>query len=103
MAISVAANKWPYTHRLPKDPDAVLDYQLDWSDWLVEGESIIALTVAVGGLVLETSAFTATATTAWVSGGAVGAAGEIEFRITTDSAPLSRIDDRTLILRIAER
>jgi hypothetical protein len=103
MAISVAANKWPYTHKLPKDPDAVLDYQLDWSDWLAEGESIAALAVTVTGLVLETSAFTATATTAWVSGGVVGALGEIEFRITTDSAPLSRVDDRTLILRIAER
>jgi hypothetical protein len=103
MAVSVAANRWPYTYRYSKDPDAELDYQLDWSDWLADGESIIDLDVTVAGLTLLTSGFTATTTTAWVSGGVVGANGSIEFRITTDSAPLSRIDDRTLILRIAER
>lgn len=103
MAISVAATKWPYTHRVPKDPDGQLDYQLDWSDWLADGESIVALNVEVSGLDLETSAFTATTTTAWVSGGVVGVNASIRYRITTDSAPLPRIDDRTLILRFAER
>ncbi len=24
----------------PKDPSAALDYQMDWSDWLFEGETI---------------------------------------------------------------
>jgi hypothetical protein len=103
MSISVAANKWPYTHRYPKDPNAKLDYQLDWSDWLADGENIANLSITVSGLTSETSVFTTTTTTAWVSGGVVGVDGSINYRVTTDSAPLGRIDDRTLLLTIAER
>jgi hypothetical protein len=103
MAIDVGATKWPYTHKNPKDPDSTLDYELDWSDWLAEGVSIVALTVIVDGLTDAGSSFTGTTTKAWVSGGAAGGTGSITFRITTDSSPVAQIDDRTLILRIAER
>lgn len=104
MAIEVGANKWPYLHKEPKDPDATLDYQLDWSGWLATGVSIVALTVIPdGGVEVDSSSFTATTTTAWLSGGTVGETANITFRVTTDSIPVAQIDDRTLKLRIADR
>ena len=103
MAIDVKATAWPYRHKVPKDPDAILDYQLDWSGWLADGESITGVTVAVDGVNLETSTFTVDATTAWVSGGTAGETATITFRVTTDSNPINRVDDRSIILTIGER
>ena len=104
MAIDVGATKWPYLHKAPKDPDATLDYQLDWSAWLAEGVSIVDLEVtADGGVTVEQHLFTTTTTTAWLKGGTAGEIANITFRITTDSAPLAQIDDRTLKLRITDR
>lgn len=109
MAISVAASKWPYRHKIPKDPDSVLDYQLDFSAWLGDGESITDADWTVdGGLVVEHSAFTATTATVWLSGGTlsdtrVTTIANATCRITTDSVPESRVDDHTLQLLIKAR
>lgn len=104
MAIDVRATKWPYLHKVPKDPDAILDYQLDWSDWLAEGVFIVGLTViADNGVIVETSSFTATTTTAWLSGGILGENANITYRITTNSVPGAQVNDRALILRIENR
>jgi hypothetical protein len=83
-----------------------LDYQFDWSDWLAEEEVLAAADFTVddeSGLTIETSGFTDTTATVWLSGGVTGQIGSIICRITTDSSPIARIDDRTLRLRIAER
>lgn len=103
MAIDVKAADWPYRYKILKDPDATLDYQLNWSGWLIEGESIIALEVLVVGVNLEETTFTVNSTTAWVSGGTIGKQASITFRVTTDSYPVNRKDDRTLILKIGDR
>jgi hypothetical protein len=104
MAIDVGATKWPYLHKEPKDPDATLDYQLDWSAWLADGVTIVDLDVtADGGVTVDQHSFTSTTTTAWLSGGTAGEIANITFRITTDSSPVAQIDDRTLKLRIADR
>jgi len=31
----------------PKDPDAILDYAFDWTDWLEDGETIVTYDVEV--------------------------------------------------------
>lgn len=104
MAISVAANKWPYRHTVSKDPDSVLDYQFDFSAWLGDGESIVdADWIVDGGLAVEHSAFTATTATVWLSGGTLSTIATATCRITTDSVPESRVDDHTLKLMIKAR
>lgn len=103
MSISVAEKKWPYTAIIPKDPDATLDYTLDWSDWLNDGENLIAVDIAVDGVTLVQTQLTNQMVTAWISGGTVGNTVSLRYRITTDSSPVQRIDDRTLKIRIAER
>lgn len=55
------------------DPNAVLDYIVDWSKWLRKNETITATNFAVfGGVDLDSSSNTATLTVAWVSGGTEG-------------------------------
>lgn len=103
-----------------KDPDARLDFGIVWSEWLMTGESITALDVDLGStdLTLESSGFGAVTidqngtevaypagqvSQSWISGGQPGHKYTIRHRITTDSTPLGRIDDRSFILHIAER
>lgn len=103
MSIEVGSTKWPYRVREPKDPNATLDYQIDWTNFLASGESIVSVVWTVTGATLETSASTATTATAWLSGGTVGTVISATCRITTDSTPVARVDDRTLRLTVVER
>jgi len=103
MSIEVGSTKWPYRSREPKDPNATLDYQIDWANWLASGESIVSAVWTVTGATLVTSVATATTATAWLSGGTVGTGISATCRITTDSTPVARVDDRTLLLNVVER
>jgi hypothetical protein len=102
MSTTVGVSAWPYKVATAKDPNATLDYQLDWSSWLATGESISTVTVTVTGATLVSNSNTATTVTAWISGGTVGEQVRIQYRITTNNSQ-PRIDDRTLILRVADR
>ena len=53
-----------------KDPDAVLDYKMDWSDWLGE-DTISASSWAVdnANITIDSDTHTTTDTTVWLSGG----------------------------------
>jgi hypothetical protein len=98
--MSTTPRHWPYRVRSPKDPDAVLDYQIDWSDWLGEGESIAVADWVVTGGTEDSATTTAKTATIWLSGGTEGEAISATCSVTTD---IGRSDDRTLILRVAER
>ena len=97
----VTANKPVIT----KDPNAVLDYTLDWSEWLEPASDTIAsVAVAVTGVTLDHTTNNGTSVTIWISGGTVGTRGEARVRITTvstDARP--RTDDRTVYFKIKER
>lgn len=83
------------------DPQAVLDYQYNWGEWLPAGDSIIAHTVtAPSGLTVDSSTATSTAVTAWISGGTIGAYYDVVCHITTAQG---REDDRTMQLVVEER
>lgn len=83
-----------------KDPDAVLDYEFDWSAWLATGETISSHTVTVSGVTLDSTTSSTTSVVAWVSAGTAGTTATISCEITTSAA---RIDERTITLRIADR
>ena len=86
-----------------KDPDATLDYTFDWSEWLQDGESITSHDVDVPeGITLDEVAASATAVTAWLTGGTASGRYSIRCRITTDNTP-ARIDDRTIEIQILDR
>jgi hypothetical protein len=84
-----------------KDPDAVLDWIWDWSDWLDSGETITASVFTVSaGLVLNSDTSSTTTATAWLSGGTAGQPYSVANRITTS---VGRIDERTITIRVTNR
>lgn len=93
---------------IPKDPDAVLDYSVDFTDWLAlaadsfdmahpptafaaDGASITVSAVVIDGGVV----------TAFMSGGTVSNLEPVTFR--TGRTVGGRTDDRTIYLNIVER
>lgn len=84
-----------------KDPEAVLDYAVDWSKWLREGETIAASSVtATSGITVDSDTHTDTLVTVWLSGGELGVRYEVTNRITTSQG---RSDDRTFRVDVAQR
>jgi hypothetical protein len=84
-----------------KDPDAVLDYQVDWSAWLGVGEEILtSQMIPEDGITVDSDSNTTTTATVWLSGGTAGEAYEVTNRITTTQA---RTDDRTLRIVVRQR
>lgn len=83
-----------------KDPDAVLDYTVDWSAWL--GADTIASVVVTpeDGITVDDTSFTDTTATAIISGGTAGVTYAVTFQITTAAA---LVDERTITLIVAER
>jgi len=83
-----------------KDPDAVLDYSIDWEDWL-DGDTISTSSWTLqSGIVKESDSKTTTVTTIWISGGTVGKVYAVTNRIVTAA---SRTEDRTFYLDVRER
>jgi hypothetical protein len=86
---------WP-----AKDPDANLDYSLDWTAWLA-GDTIAASSwVIPDGLEAGTMTNNDTVATIWLSGGAPGSTYKITNQITTAAG---RTDERTVTLRVVEQ
>jgi hypothetical protein len=97
-----------------KDPEAVLDYAFDWkpytngregaiSDWLEDGETIQSHVITVSkGLTVEASAEANGIVTVWISGGTSGVEYTVSCHIVTDSTPINREDDRTIIIQCQE-
>lgn len=85
------------------DPDATLDFAEDWTDWLAAAETITAHTVTADPADAVTIAAhdeDAGVVTAWLTDGTVGQVVSLTFHIVTDQG---RADDRTMVIRVAER
>lgn len=89
---------------MEKDPDAVLDYGIDWSDWLVAGDTIATSTWTITGsdaaLVQDSDFSDSTVTGLWLSGGTVDEEYSATCHIVTTAG---RADDRTLTIGVVER
>ena len=84
-----------------KDPDAVLDYEFDWSDWLASGEAISSHTVTVAsGLTKDSDTESGGVVTIWLSGGTAGTTYTVACKIVTDGG---RTDERTVEIRVTSR
>jgi hypothetical protein len=91
---------------LLKDPEAVLDYMIDWgADYLLAGELLAESAWSVtpdepGGLSLVGSDFGASTSTAKAAGGVAGHLYELANRITTATG---RVDERSIVIRVENR
>lgn len=88
------------------DPDAILDYVFNWTDWFSVNEDndfIISQTVTVSDdLTLTSSAISSDGmkVVAWISGGTVNDQSTAVCHIVTSAG---RQDDRTMQLWVQER
>jgi hypothetical protein len=70
-----------------KDPESVLDYTIDWSDFLNAGDTISSNTYTVDtGLTASSSTNTTTTTTVTLSGGTAGTVYTVKCSITTSAS-----------------
>ena len=84
-----------------KDPDAVLDYTVDWTEYLTAiSDTISSVTwILSSGITKVSQSNTTTTATAFVSGG-VSDVETLTCRIVTAGG---RTDDRTIQLKIVSR
>lgn len=85
------------------DPSAVLDYAIDWTAWLAEGETITDSTWTVPSGITETTpspSIDGGVTTIWLAGGTVGTIYTVTNHITTSHG---RQDDRSFELSVNNR
>lgn len=86
-----------------KDPDATLDYTVDWTSWMASGDSIASVAWTIpSGLTQVSSSNTNTTATVWLSGGTVGQSYSVKAKITTSSV-IPRIDERTFTIIVRQR
>lgn len=83
-----------------KDPNATLDYSLEWAEWLGEDTLTGAEWIAPEDLTVESSNFTNTLATVWLSGGTLQEKYTVTCRITTAGG---RVDDRSISIQIKEK
>ncbi len=85
-----------------KDPDAVLDYSVDWSAWLAGDQIATSSWLLEEGALLEvvSDAKTMTKTTVWLRGGQKGTTYLVTNRIVTMGG---RTDDRTITVKVEDR
>jgi hypothetical protein len=86
---------WPF-----KDPDEVLDYEIDWGA-RIGSDTISTVTWTVpGGITQTSSALSGAVTTIWLSGGTASTSYSIGCRIATTGG---RTFDETATLPVATR
>jgi hypothetical protein len=85
-----------------KDPEAVLDYSVDWSLWLAGDEISSSEWLLEEGALLEQviASNTTTKATVWLRGGRAGATYLVTNRIVTVGG---RTDDRTISVKVEDR
>lgn len=86
---------------IAKDPSAVLDYSMDWSQWLQVGETLAVATWSVtAGIVKVSETNGNTVATVWLSGGSASKEYVINCHILTTSG---REDERSFRIRVKNR
>lgn len=85
-----------------KDPNAILDYTVDWTAYLTPIADTIATTtwIVPATLTKVSDTHTTMTATAFISGGTVDTTETVVCRITTAGG---RTDDRSFVLKIVER
>lgn len=83
----------------PKAPGEVLRYAIDWSDALVDGETVSSQSVVVTGAVLDSSNLSDAVVTIAVSGGLAGSVARI---VATMTASNGETFERLLLIPVSE-
>lgn len=86
---------------IEKDPYAVLDYSLDFQNWMPAGDTITSISVTADtGITIDSTTNTDYIATAYISGGTAGTIYNIEFKIVTTNGLQ---DSRNFRIKVIER
>tara|TARA_B100000683_G_C12255352_1_gene459274 strand:+ start:69 stop:398 length:330 start_codon:yes stop_codon:yes gene_type:complete len=92
---------------IEKDPFAVLDFSLDFTNWMPQGDTLSTITVtaeSIAGdaapLVIDSTNKTNFVATANISGGTAGNIYNVEYKIVTNN---SLKDSRNIRIKVIER
>ncbi len=86
-----------------QDPNSVLDYTFDWSEWLAESETITAQNIEISPtnhatpLAVNNSSFIDKKATIWLSGGRKNTRYRVSCTITTSE---NRVDTRSIYVAV---
>ena len=83
-----------------KDPQSVLDYGFDWSDWLDADTIDTSVWTADDGITIDSESETTTTTTVWLSGGTAGKTYRLVNKVVTTAG---RTEERTLNVTLMNR
>ena len=90
-----------YYPALYMDPNAVLDFTFDWTDWHAAiSDTLSSKTVAANGVTVDSSSATTLKVTVWLSAPLAGVIASVTCHIVTAGA---RTDDRTIYLVTKDR
>jgi hypothetical protein len=88
------------SNQFVKDPNAVLDFVINWATWL-GADTIVTSSWTVGtGITKDSDSNTTTTATVWLSGGTANTKYECVNRIVTAAG---RTQDQTLIIVCQEQ
>jgi hypothetical protein len=82
-----------------KDPNATLDYKVDWAAWLGTDTIFTSTFTVPTGITKSSETNNPTDATVWLSGGTAGQSYQIINRITTVGG---RTDDRTFLIVVED-
>lgn len=83
-----------------KDPNANLDYTIDWRKWLGDDTILTSIWVLPVGISQAGLLMSSTTTTIWVAGGTAGTSYSVYNQITTVGG---RVDKRTIKFNAVDR
>lgn len=86
--------------RFLKDPDEVLDFKINWLDWLGEDTISSSTWTVPDGITEDSSTNDAATTTIWVSSGVLAADYDLTNRIVTAGG---RTAERTMTILVRSR
>lgn len=76
-----------------KQPSEVLDYDVDLSKWMIEGDTIVSATsTAETGLTIESTSFVGSTVKVWVSGGLDNKNYKVTTKTLTNDGRLKEVD-----------
>lgn len=83
-----------------KDPLALLDYTIDWREWLVDDTILTSTWTVPSGIASAGAIYSPTTTTIWLTGGVSGSPYSIYNTITTVGG---RTEKRTFKVNVLDR
>ena len=83
-----------------KDPDAILDYQINWATWLSTDTIATSTWTVATGITKVTDTKTTTATTIWLSGGTADTDYRLVNKITTANG---RTEERSIWIKVRNK